>query len=76
MTYSAEISRLNPTCFLFLIDQSASMADAYFKDRNPVLLITKTVPGVPSWIEFRGEAHCRGPHCPVPSRSWLFGWLS
>ena len=48
MTYSAEISRLNPTCFLFLIDQSASMADAYFKDRNPVLLITKTVPGVPS----------------------------
>jgi hypothetical protein len=27
MAYSAEISRNNPTCFLFLIDQSASMAD-------------------------------------------------
>jgi hypothetical protein len=28
MPYSAEISRTNPTCFLFLIDQSGSMADA------------------------------------------------
>lgn len=28
MPYSAEISRSNPTCFLFLIDQSGSMADA------------------------------------------------
>src|SRR6266849_9397713 len=27
MPYSAEISRANPTCFLFLIDQSGSMAD-------------------------------------------------
>jgi hypothetical protein len=26
MSYSAEISRTNPSCFLFLIDQSASMA--------------------------------------------------
>ena len=26
--YSAEISRVNPSCFLFLIDQSGSMADA------------------------------------------------
>ena len=25
--YSAEISRANPTCFVFLIDQSASMQD-------------------------------------------------
>jgi hypothetical protein len=29
MAYSAEISRTNPSCFLFLIDQSASMADKY-----------------------------------------------
>lgn len=29
MPYSAEISRKNPTCFLFLIDQSASMADPF-----------------------------------------------
>lgn len=29
MTYSAEISRLNPTCFLFLVDQSGSMADRF-----------------------------------------------
>jgi hypothetical protein len=27
MSYGAEISRANPTCFLFLIDQSASMSD-------------------------------------------------
>jgi hypothetical protein len=27
MTYSAEISRSNPTCFVFLVDQSASMTD-------------------------------------------------
>ena len=29
MPYSAEISRNNPSCFLFLIDQSGSMADAF-----------------------------------------------
>jgi hypothetical protein len=29
MAYSAEISRKNPTCFLFLIDQSGSMADPF-----------------------------------------------
>ena len=29
MSYSAEISRNNPTCFLFVIDQSGSMADKY-----------------------------------------------
>jgi hypothetical protein len=28
MAYTAEISRANPTCFLFLLDQSASMQDA------------------------------------------------
>ena len=28
MPYSADISRTNPGCFLFLIDQSGSMADA------------------------------------------------
>jgi hypothetical protein len=29
MAYTAEISRSNPSCFLFLIDQSGSMADAF-----------------------------------------------
>jgi hypothetical protein len=29
MAYSAEISRTNPACFLFLIDQSGSMNDSY-----------------------------------------------
>jgi len=29
MSYSAEISRTNPTCFLFLVDQSASMAKPF-----------------------------------------------
>ncbi|OLB38051.1 MAG: hypothetical protein AUH11_07745 [Acidobacteria bacterium 13_2_20CM_57_17] len=29
MPYTAEISRSNPTCFLFLIDQSGSMADVF-----------------------------------------------
>ena len=27
MSYQAEVSRVNPTCFLFLIDQSSSMSD-------------------------------------------------
>ena len=29
MPYAAEISRTNPTCFLFLIDQSSSMAEPF-----------------------------------------------
>jgi len=29
MPYSAEISRSNPSCFVFVIDQSGSMADAF-----------------------------------------------
>ena len=29
MAYQAEISRSNPTCFLFLVDQSGSMADPF-----------------------------------------------
>ncbi len=29
MAYSAEISRGNPTCFIFLLDQSGSMADPF-----------------------------------------------
>jgi len=29
MSYTAEISRSNPSCFLFLIDQSGSMADPF-----------------------------------------------
>lgn len=29
MTYNAEISRTNPTCFLFLLDQSGSMQDPF-----------------------------------------------
>jgi hypothetical protein len=29
MTYTAEISRRNPTCFLFVIDQSGSMSDPF-----------------------------------------------
>ena len=29
MPYEAEISRVNPTCFLFLVDQSGSMAEPF-----------------------------------------------
>ena len=29
MAYSAEIKRQNPSCFVFLLDQSGSMADAF-----------------------------------------------
>src|SRR5437868_14167568 len=29
MPYTAEISRANPSCFVFLIDQSGSMADPF-----------------------------------------------
>ncbi|MGB8644475.1 MAG: vWA domain-containing protein [Anaerolineae bacterium] len=32
MSYSAEISRANPSCFLFMIDQSGSMADPFPAD--------------------------------------------
>ena len=32
MPYTAEISRANPTCFLFLIDQSGSMAERWGGD--------------------------------------------
>jgi uncharacterized protein YegL len=34
MAYTAEISRANPTCFLFLIDQSGSMAERFGGDAN------------------------------------------
>ncbi len=34
MSYSAEISRNNPTCFLFLIDQSGSMNDSWSGDAS------------------------------------------
>src|SRR5580700_11246781 len=29
MLYTAELSRTNPTCFIFLIDQSSSMAEPF-----------------------------------------------
>ncbi|MGI8825785.1 MAG: vWA domain-containing protein [Chloroflexota bacterium] len=35
MTYSAEISRTNPSCFLFLIDQSGSMDDSFGTGDTP-----------------------------------------
>jgi len=34
MSYQAEISRANPTCFIFLIDQSGSMTDGWAGDSN------------------------------------------
>ncbi len=34
MSYSAEVSRSNPTCFLFLIDQSGSMSDPWGKESS------------------------------------------
>ncbi len=35
MPYSAEISRTNPSCFLFIIDQSGSMSDKYVNINKP-----------------------------------------
>jgi len=35
MPYTAEISRANPTCFMFLIDQSGSMADRFGGSEMP-----------------------------------------
>lgn len=43
--YTAEISRLNPTCFLFLVDHSTSM-------QNPIM----GVPGNPKKSEFVADA--------------------
>jgi hypothetical protein len=34
MSYSAEINRSNPGCFLFLIDQSGSMSDPWGKESS------------------------------------------
>jgi hypothetical protein len=34
MAYTAEISRTNPTCFLFMIDQSGSMARHFGPDSS------------------------------------------
>ncbi len=34
MAYTAEISRSNPTCFLFLVDQSGSMAERFAGQAN------------------------------------------
>lgn len=45
MSYSAEISRINPTCFFFLIDQSGSMSD-------PIM----GVPGNPRKADFVADA--------------------
>lgn len=35
MAYTAEISRTNPSCFLFIIDQSGSMSDNYVNAGKP-----------------------------------------
>jgi hypothetical protein len=35
MPYSAQISRANPSCFLFIIDQSGSMADPFGGEESP-----------------------------------------
>lgn len=35
MPYTAEISRTNPSCFLFLIDQSGSMSDNFVGTQKP-----------------------------------------
>ena len=34
MAYTAEISRANPTCFLFLIDQAGLIAERFGGDLN------------------------------------------
>ena len=34
MPYTADISRANPACFLFLIDQSRAIADVLAGQRN------------------------------------------
>jgi len=34
MSYTAEISRKNPSCFLFLVDQSGSMADPFGEESH------------------------------------------
>jgi uncharacterized protein YegL len=45
MTYEAEISRANPTCFIFLIDHSTSMGD-------PIM----GIPGNPRKADFAADA--------------------
>ena len=46
MPYSAEISRSNPACFLFLVDQSRSMQSPFGREPE-----TKKADGVADAIE-------------------------
>lgn len=39
MAYSAEISRDNPTCFLFVLDQSGSMDEQMETGRSKALFV-------------------------------------
>lgn len=46
MPYAAEISRINPSCFLFLIDQSGSMQDPFggaLKSRSKAISLADAV---------------------------------
>src|SRR5271156_337416 len=46
MPYAAEISRINPSCFLFLIDQSGSMQDPFgaaLKSRSKAISLADAI---------------------------------
>ena len=43
MPYAAELSRTNPTCFVFLIDQSSSMAEPFGAPQGYVQLVMSNV---------------------------------
>ncbi len=51
MSYSAEISRQNPSCFLFLIDQSGSMEDEIASGSESSTLANGVADSINSWLQ-------------------------
>lgn len=60
MSYSAEISRNSPTCFLFLIDQSGSMSDSFGGAQSSQNKAQKVADAINSFIESLGLRCTKG----------------
>ena len=51
MSYKAEISRDNPSCFLFLVDQSKSMEDEVSLGEETQSLATGVADSINRWLQ-------------------------
>ncbi len=59
MPYTAEVSRSNPTCFLFLIDQSKSMSDVISAGDATQRKSDGVADSVNRWTNFKRQIRCR-----------------